>query len=354
MNAIDSNRSILVTTDFLSERIATVNYHSQGIIPLLVSIFNRFSHCVDEFPRNFFTPNKYFDPQIFFNLSGFDYSKELPPIVDINDVSPESIRYFENKFKSYDIVVGWELMPLTEKIFDLIGIRYINMWLHPVRFMDDEILAVKTNCNKFLKFLKKYSISEDSFYVNAAYCKAVIKRRSKIKIDKNSAAIFGQVSNDKTLRTQNGFLSLSKNYLDEILRISASYNKIYFCKHPLQKNDSEFKFLKSQVKNIENISANGYEIIANENIDLVAAISSSITIESYYFGKDVVVFNKPTVDINGEEYCNIGVEFFDPKFWANCFGYKGYEQNGVFRFGEKNKFRNVLDAYYSYGIMKDF
>lgn len=343
---------ILLTSDFLGEKYQTFHYHAEGILELLKStlscagIEDTFIYASKKDYRNL-----NFNPTIFFALSNLNYTDSLPPLVKYSDLSCDSIAYFNEFIMHFKLVIGYELTDLTVTLLEKLNVKYINIWLHPVRFMDDELFLISSNCKKIQEKLCKYVISEDSFFVNAKYAQIMINRRHKIVLKPQSCVFFGQTANDKTLRNSQGFISIS-DYKDNIAYLASIYPQLYYSQHPLRKDDSEFLLLKKYFKDIQKLSANSYQIISNPNVALVTTISSSIGIEAYYFGKNVIFLNKPTVDIKKPNTFSIDSSIFNPCVFADILSIKK-ENSGNFIFLSKNKLRNILDSYYAYPILKD-
>lgn len=347
---------ILLTADFISEKPQTVNYHSTGILSILKETISLSDSRIttDIFRYGNLSTDTFFDLSVFFNLSGMTYRGGLPDLFDPTKLAKHSIEYFGKLINKYDFVVGYELTKAFIYLLDYFNIKYINIWLHPIRYLDDELFYVQSNVDHILQNLKSYNISESTYYINAEYAKILIRRRRALKdIKKGSAAFFGQTANDKTLRKLGGgYLSLS-DYKSELKTILGNFENIYYSKHPLRRDDDEFNLLKELVPKVTNIDCNGYQLLANDNINLVLTISSSIGIESYYFKKNTIFLKGLTVDIkNGG--ISLGTDLFDPVIWKEILNNRHSNKNtGVFFFGKKNKIRNILDAYYSYPILRD-
>ncbi|MCV4626815.1 hypothetical protein OFC18_32575, partial [Escherichia coli] len=51
-------------------------------------------------------------------------------------ITDKSVNYLGNFLKN-TFVIGYELSEQTKSILDKINIKYIDIWLHPIRFVDD-------------------------------------------------------------------------------------------------------------------------------------------------------------------------------------------------------------------------
>lgn len=344
---------ILFTADFLAERYRTFMYHTEGILPVLEAVVR----CLDLGPTFVYgrpgpgRAGPAFDPCVFYALSRLRYANDLPPLADAAALSAESLAYLRKFLGNFELVVGYELTDLTAALLDRFGIRYLNIWLHPVRFMEDELFFVTTNDPGYRAGLARHAVSEDSFFVNARYAKAVINRRNRADVKPRSCVFFGQTPNDKTLRKPGGFLNAG-DYTRDLRCVAATFPRLYYSRHPLNKSDDEFRILKGNFRDIVRTEANAYRLLSSDAVDLVLTISSSVGAEAYYFGKNVLYLDKPSVDIRRPGGFALDASLFDPGVFADVLG-AARPRPGRFMFLPRNKVRNLLDAYYAYPILKD-
>lgn len=342
---------IIMMADILSESDIAISWHAQRILSVLKPSISSLGIEVKIYPLQFNSKNEQFNPNIFFMKSGLSQKANFDRLVDFNEIKEESITYFQHFFHHHQLIIGWELQKLTIDLLEYLGINYINIWLHPIRFLEDEIFAIQSNLPKFSDSIQPFEIDETSYYVNAEFIRTSLLNKNKIySLEHNSCVIFGQTKHDKTLRTQKHRLSLL-NYTYDIQMLCNRFDNIYFVAHPLDKNDKIIqKFINSFGK-IKIIEANAYALLSSPNLALVAAISSSVCTEAHYFGKHVLFFNKPICDIKAIGNYSIGNDIFTPCFWQSLLNIKP-KQEKKFIFNNKNQVREILNAYYSYIIME--
>lgn len=345
---------ILITTDFLGEPYAAFAYHARGILPVIeasVRCLNADTTFVYGRPGEE-SADLNFDPCLFFALSQKDYSKEFPPLANPGELSDRSLEYFKNFIGRFSMVIGYELTDITLALLRKFEVKYVNIWLHPVRFLDDELFVVASNIPGVAEKLSPYRISESTFFVNARYAKAMINRKHRVNLDPGACVFFGQTFNDKTLRNEQGGYITVDDYAEDLARIAGAFPNFYYCRHPLRKTDDELRALKSFCGNVREIAANGYALLSSDNLDMVVTISSSIGIEAYYFGKSALFLNKPAVDVRAPGAVTLDARLFGPDVFSALLGVEN-PCPGEFMFQPRNKLRNLLDNYYSYPILKD-
>lgn len=342
---------IILMADVLSEKETTPMWHAERILSVLKPSIASLGRDVKIFPIQFNTKNEQFNPNIFFMKSGLKWKTNFDRIVDFGEISTESITYFEQFFNSNQLIIGWELQKLTIDLLEHLKIPYINIWLHPIRFLEDEIFLINSNLPQISEQISHFEIDETSFFVNAEFVRSVLLNKKKIyNLRPDSCVIFGQTRHDKTLRTAKHRLSLF-NYKTHIQALCNRFQHVYFVAHPLDKDDDKLKNYIASFGKIETIEANAYSLLASPNLSLVAAISSSVCTEAHYFGKNALFFNQPVCDIKKPGHYSVDKDIFTPMFWQTLLGIKTEKQK-KFIFSNKNQVREILNAYYSYTIME--
>ena len=342
---------MIITTDFLTERENSINFHSERILKLLKVVLSEAGFPSEIFPDDFHYSKFLFDVNEFYIKSGINPSERYIRLIDESEISNDSIEYVGDFLNGKEIIIGYELTDLIKKIFSKLGKRYISIWLHPVRFLDDELFMIETNDSNIKKKLKEFDIDKSIYKINAEYIKIYIKNNFKqIELPSNSCVIFGQTGIDKTLRYSNGVYSLL-NFKSEIANLVDSHSSVFFARHPYAKDDNDvLKMLDSLGINL--ISENSYRILCHENLVSVATISSSIGVEGYFFGKNVYYFNKTTCDIMDPNVSSLYLnKLVDKNLWLYLLNDKRYEECLAFNC-TKNKARNILRAYYAYKIIE--
>lgn len=348
-----SFQEAILMADILAEPEINIDWHADRILAILKASFSNFTIKPKIYPIDFVSKNERFNRDIFFIKSGLSSRDTINRLINFDEISKDSLKYFSKFFNSNIIIIGWELQKLTTDILDSIGASYINIWLHPVRFLEDEIFLLQTNNKTIEKKLQYFEIDESSFYVNASFVRASLLNSKKIyNLPSDSCVIFGQTQHDKTLRVSNGKLTLFR-YKEHIEALCNKFNNIYFVSHPLDRDNKELIEFISSFEKINIINANAYSLLSSNNLKLVVAISSSVCTEAYYFGKNVLFFNQPICNIKAEGSYSIGKDIFFPTFWATLFNLEKNYINKNFIFNRKNQVRDILNAYYSYSILEE-
>ncbi len=149
---------------------------------------------------------------LFFKLSNINLDKDITHFYyDIEKITDESIDYLREYMSSENLIIGYELSEQTKAILEKMNIIYIDMWLHPIRFLDDIIFGFKSNNEEVHKLIFKFNIISDLYHLYANRIKVVHYKgweRNEIEIPKNSALFIGQMLNDKSVNEKGKYLSV--------------------------------------------------------------------------------------------------------------------------------------------------
>jgi hypothetical protein len=262
-----------------------------------------------------------FDPREFYERNG------LHPThanwIKIYNASPSqsSLEYIKSYF-SDSFVVGFELPNVLINAFEALSIPYIDTIIHPVRYLDDILLAFRTSDPKIYTNLKAYQIDEEYYIVHANIHKATMAKMKKPALKPNSMIFAGQVEVDKSLINGDTLMNLA-HFEDKIAQLSKEYTHIYVKTHPYAKDNDKITAVFNKFANVGYTDQNIYYLLAQDRISALYSISSSTVLEAKYFGKKAEYLYKNPFYIdhdnrepNSEEYISIRDAFFMTSFWS--------------------------------------
>ena len=301
-----------------------------------------------------------FDAIKFYKLNNMNSSlQSWKNIYYAKEVSKESENYllsfFENSF-----VIGFEMPEVFINIFEKYNVKYIDIIIHPIRYLDDLLFGFRTNSKLIFSKLKQYQVNPKEFIVSAGIHKATISRKPLLNLEKNSALFTGQVEIDKSLIKDEQCLSIL-DFKKEFTELTKQYKKVYFKKHPYAKENIDIdKFIK-KFDNVEYIDENFYYLLGQDNIDSVYSISSSTVIEAKYWGKKSVFFYKnpfefvkfSDTDYSSNKYIAIDQSFITVEFWKDIFNLKQQSIKDNYSI-KQNLLRNSLNNYWGYDFFLQY
>ncbi|WP_150124258.1 hypothetical protein [Cupriavidus nantongensis] len=142
-----------------------------------------------------------FDRSRFFALCGLELDAfATQAYFNAADVADEALKYVSQWLSPDDLVIGYELSEQTKHVLDVLGIKYIDFWLHPVRFLDDVLFGFTSNCPKIQARIATFDTPAALFYSYADRLKVQAYRgfrRVNFIARENSALFIGQTLGDK-------------------------------------------------------------------------------------------------------------------------------------------------------------
>lgn len=348
--------SIFITADFL----ATKESEQSNNIRWLIDILKRpllqatnlnskvFKSAILE-PNGFVRSRFFKDSNIPFDPAEmqFDFAPE--------QVTESSISYLKGHISKSTLVIGYELSSATRTILDKAEITYIDVWLHPIRYLDDVLFAFRSNNSDINNSLKAFNLSEEIYYSYADRLRVQNYRgfrRPKLNLHDDSALFVGQTIYDKAISLNGKMLSLL-DFKSSFDKLCKRHSHVYYSRHPFVKSgDEEVIAYVTKHKNVTIIDQPAYFLLASDEIKTVASLSSSVVHEAKYFSKETEFFFQPVISIgnNDSDYISIYQSFLFAHFWASALK-PLFDVNAVEKtefLDSKDKIRDMLSFYWGY------
>ena len=304
-----------------------------------------------DYNSNFFNRKTFFDKSDYqINLD--DKQTYFNPMEIKNTSEDYFIQHFGDCTDT--LIIGYEFSNETKEILDRLNYTYIDIWLHPVRFMDDILFAFKSNNKSIMDKLFNHKVDDDYFYLYANKTKIKFNKQNPDSgIKENSALFVGQMYTDKSI-FKNGLMTNITHFKSEFEDLCNNYSTVYYARHPYIKQDlpEVTEFLNS-FTNVEIATLSSYEYLSSPNVSKICGISSSVVSEAKYFNKNTEFFLGPNVPYGNtkNDFISIYNEFVSPHFWSDILSnvVDTIECKKLEFFNTSNTLRNTLKFYWSYG-----
>lgn len=265
-----------------------------------------------------------FDFYTFYHLCGLELSgyDSWLKIYDLKNIPSAVIEYY-GKYIKDSLVIYHEIPAILKNIHRQLDIPYIDINVHPIRYMDDNFWGFHTNSEKIFDRIKKYQPDEGLFFIHAGILKAVTDLHAP-EIEENTALIAGQTTVDKSLYN-NGRVMTIFDFEDKIIKLGKQYGKVYYKPHPFNYElDNILSFLKKFVF-VEVINENIYRLMSSDKLKEVCAITSGSLYEAKYFDKKASFWGEPYLHFDYSHDCafsehtclSVYNDFISPDFWSN-------------------------------------
>ena len=237
------------------------------------------------------------------------------------------------------LVIGFEIPEREYLYLNTKNIPWINITIHPIRFLDDLYLDISTS---FKTNLRQHiaSIGLIDMFVQAL---RVRYNSDGIQDERNTLGIFGQTTIDKSIFFDGSFKKLD-NYLYEIDKLANTHEETIYKPHPYL-SDPDIDDLIINRYNAELISdTDTYELFANGKFTTACGISSSVLSEAPYFGIKVKFLEQRSKCFGPPVSYHSLLD--DNKFWSMAFG-KQIPKNSLYisKAIPKNFLRKVFSSW---------
>ena len=307
------------------------------------------------------------DRKFFFETSDIDLDPQVAQFwFDETRVTEASVTYARNFIEADDLIIGYEMSHQTKAILDRIGAHYVDMWLHPIRFMDDVLFGMNSSIDAVRRELANFNVEPNQMQLYADRIKIQMYKgwyRKEADVPENSAVFIGQMMNDKSVCLNGRFLSLL-DFKERFAEIAAEHSHVYYARHPyLKSGDEEVLAFVRGLPNVTLTDLPTYRLIASPNVRTVFGLSSSVIAEAAMIGKETEYLYRPIFEFgsakqcgnlhsNPDLYASIQQDFVSPAFWAQVLGahFEVDQNTPEITFTDpKDKIRDMLGMYWSYG-----
>ena len=199
--------------------------------------------------------------------------------------SEEFLQYVWLNFRNA-IVVSFEIPENLRTAFDILGIPFIDLIIHPVRFLDDIVFGVRSNIREISQLFPQYIVPDEYIMIQAGIVLASVSRLGRIDIPGKAALFAGQTTDDKVLIDgDRGTFHQVGDFLPKLAEIASQYDTLVIKAHPYSSDPFEATSISRVIENCKVVTNNFYFLMSHENIETVYSISSSTSIEARYLGK---------------------------------------------------------------------
>jgi hypothetical protein len=270
------------------------------------------------------------------------------------------IRFFRKVIKPDSIVVGYEMSDLMLGALASIGIPYIDIALHPVRFLHDLVFGIRTNDQWINKVALECKDPLETIPRQVASIKAKVAWMYKPRqVVGKTLLVLGQSPYDRALLTLTGRFASLRDYEYDLLKIIDDYNSVIYKPHPYdQSRELPWENLKI-IQRIKVAEDNFYQLISQPGVQKVFALNSSGLTEANLFGLKI----QPLISPRYAWPCSVEgsnlVKGLTPQtpswittpFWNRILNGASVDSSNVeFALGN-NFFRKSMNADWGYGYI---
>ncbi len=183
--------------------------------------------------------------------------------------------------------VGYELPPWLVRLLEAHAVPYVDLRLHPVRFMDDLLFAARASCPDTQAELLSMAVSESEVLATAGLREAMCRYISEARVPDDTLMVAGQRRFDSTQIVGGDFFDAHR-LTAEIHALCAGYAAVVLKPHPLDRHHSLLEVAAAApTRVIGVINDNAYRMMALPQVGAILTVNSGVAYEAPYFGKRV-------------------------------------------------------------------
>jgi len=201
---------------------------------------------------------------------------------------------FKSELSAIDLsgylVIGFEISMVDINYLNQEGIDWINLSIHPLRFMDDLYFSLETSRNvDFARNSVSTGFIDMSVNVlKQRYNPNFIKQETRKKL-----CILGQLPDDKSVFINNTFKAL-RDYTEKLDCIVKEFDEVLYKPHPYNEDKIVDIYIQKRYNTKLLLEEDIYKVFSLEEISSFCAISSSLLYEAKSFGlESIFLDNSP-------------------------------------------------------------
>lgn len=252
--------------------------------------------------------------------------------------------------------VGYELPPWLAATLDAAAIPYIDIRLHPVRFLDDLIFAVRAAAPEIQSQLAPLALPQAAPHIAAGLLTAMGRYISESRMPPGTLLVAGQRRFDSTQIAQGGFFDAAPHTL-QIHNLCRQYPAIALKPHPHDPQHSLLTAAATAPTRVLGVFGdNTYRLLAQPTIAAVLTVNSGVAVEASYFGKRVHTLLPHAISLAWQDspragsHLSIGDTVLTPDFWRRVLApHTPVSDSDGYRLPPKpNRLRIALDSFWNY------
>jgi hypothetical protein len=252
-------------------------------------------------------------------------------------------------------VIGYELPPWLAMILNREAIPHVDIRLHPIRFLDDLIFAVRAADPATHAALAPHALPEAAPAIAAGLLTAMGRYISEPRMPRGTLLVVGQRRYDSTQIAGGTFFDAATR-TDAIHALCAAHAATILKPHPHDPQHSLLSVAAAAPNMVGIVNDNIYRLLALREIEAVLTVNSSAAAEAPYFGKRVHTLLPHAIslawrgDTRPGAHLGIGDFVLTPDFWRIVLAPVASPSTpDGFRLPPKpNRLRIALDSFWNY------
>jgi hypothetical protein len=205
--------------------------------------------------------------------------RDLPRCAELDAILIDRLRH--------RFCIGYELPPYLIALLNSIDVPYIDVRVHPVRFLDDLLFAARASEPSTRAALLAMAVPEAEVVITAGLREAMCHMISEAKVPANTLIVVGQRPLDSSQIVDGAFFDAFPRAA-EIRAICERHAAVLLKPHPLEPTHTLLEIAAAAPNVAGVVRDNLYRLMSLPEVATVLTVNSSVAYEAAYFGKRAI------------------------------------------------------------------
>lgn len=204
----------------------------------------------------------------------------------------DAARMLALAFEGAAAVIGFELPEIQTRLLTRLGIPWVDLSIHPLRFGPDLLFAVQTNHAAVAEALAPHHAEDHVFEPWADLVAAMAVKIPLHPPVEERVLVVGQTRVDRALIADGRLIDL-RDVLEAFHKAIGRDGRVLFKPHPYNPDGFGLHDLSLPLRRVREVNDNAYVLMAQDPVQRVVGVSSSLVEEARFFGKEGVFLGTP-------------------------------------------------------------
>ena len=231
-------------------------------------------------------PDRYFDTPALYHRLGLDINPANWARLACSPTAPAALVEALDDALGDALVIGYELPPAMLDALQQLRRPYVDVVLHPWRFMPDLVFALHSNQPEWQAAFEAQRLPASVAEQQAALIQAKAAWMAPpMDLPPGTALVLGQVPGDRAVAQADGGFASLQDHLAALHRLCVEHPLVLYKAHPYAGPDDPSTAAVRQLPAIRTVDHNFYHLLAQPELDTVVALNSSGLVEAQVFGR---------------------------------------------------------------------
>ncbi len=220
------------------------------------------------------------------------------------------------------VVIGFEMPPVLRRFLERAGLPFLDLVVHPARFLDDLTFALGTNCADMRAMAARHCLSADFLMTMAGLQSAAAGYDFQPDFPPGALLFLGQGRHERTL-IQGGRFRDARNFMAELRAMAARHSALLLKPDPQEPDEPGLLALELGFPKARVLTHHVHRLLSTDHLRGAVSLSSSMGLEARFFGKTSQFLLGPPFRLAslGEDgpdtYLDLDWSMLAPDFWRS-------------------------------------